>query len=61
MGFFNKTQIKKSGTHVTLKKEMPIAQALSNIHPLQQQKGTHNPAHVQINISKFFQKITKEK
>jgi hypothetical protein len=59
MGFFNKTQIKSSGTHTTLKKELPIAQALSSIRIPEKEKGTKNPTHLQVNISKWFRK-TKE-
>jgi len=60
MGFFSNTKVKVSGTHATVKKEMPIAQVLSNIHPAQPQKGTQNPAHIQVNISKFFKSVQKE-
>ena len=53
------TEIKVSGTHATVKKVMPVAQVLSNIHPAQPQKGTGNPPHIQVNISKWFSKVTK--
>jgi len=61
MGFFSNTKVKVSGTHTTIKKEMPIARVLSNVHPAQPQKGKQNPQHIQVNISKFYANLTKEK
>jgi hypothetical protein len=54
-------QIKISGTHATVKLQMPVTQVLSNIHPQQPMKGTNNPPHIQVNISKFYQKVKDQK
>jgi hypothetical protein len=52
-------KVKISGTHVTVKEELPDARILSSIRPPQPEKGAHNPPHLQTNISKWFAKITK--
>ncbi len=60
MGFFNNTQVKKSGTHTTVKIQMPVAKVMQNIHPSQPMKGTHNPPHVQVRVPPSMAKnVTK--
>lgn len=50
-------KLKKSGTHVTMKNELPVARVLESVRPPQPQKGTGNPLHLQVNISKLFKRI----
>ncbi len=51
------TKVVISGTKATVKVSNNVIKILSNVHPVQPQKGTKNPPHVQVNLPKGIRKL----